>query len=436
MRWLRFVLYLAAGLIVFVAATSVTIIYLLRDESNVSCPDVTGLDVEAARAAAASKGLSLVVEKYEKKKDVAYNRVLSQTPDAAMPVRGGRTVSVILSDGPKTTEIPSFLGMTLEEAQAALQERNIGIRRIIFVPNEAVGKVLAQVPARGQNILDEEGMTLVVGGREKRFFVMPDIAGNDYAATIEEMDKKQIKYSMTAGIPSTGSRGQRRRASFPKPYSVTMRWWKYGWEPEVEMTVSIAPSILSANFLRLDEEIRAVEAAGADIIHIDIMDGHFVPNLTIGPTIVKAIKSITSLPLDVHLMIENGDAFVAAFCDAGGDIITIHAETGYHLHRTIDLIKSLGRKAGLALNPATPLGAAEELLPWIDLLLVMSVNPGFGGQRYITSMTKKIGAARRMIDGSGRHIEILRWTAGSRRRTQLWRQRQARASSSWARRYS
>jgi ribulose-phosphate 3-epimerase len=172
------------------------------------------------------------------------------------------------------------------------------------------------------------------------------------------------------------------------------------------MRVSIAPSILSANFLRLEEEIRAVEAAGADIIHVDVMDGHFVPNLTIGPMIVKAIRSITALPLDVHLMIENADAFVAAFSDAGGDIITIHAETGYHHHRTVDLIKTHGKKAGLALNPATPLAVVEELLPEIDLLLVMTVNPGFGGQRYIPSMTRKIDAARHMIDRAGRAIEL------------------------------
>ena len=172
------------------------------------------------------------------------------------------------------------------------------------------------------------------------------------------------------------------------------------------MKPSIAPSILSANFIRLGEEIRAVEAAGADIIHVDVMDGHFVPNLTIGPMIVKAIRSITSLPFDVHLMIENADAFVPAFSDAGGDIITVHVETGYHLFRTIDLIKAHGRKAGLALNPATPLSSIEELLPVIDLLLVMTVNPGFGGQGYIASMTEKISAARRMIDGTGRPIEL------------------------------
>ncbi len=172
------------------------------------------------------------------------------------------------------------------------------------------------------------------------------------------------------------------------------------------MTVSIAPSILSANFLRLEEEIQACEAAGANIIHVDVMDGHFVPNLTLGPMIVKAIRSITSLPLDVHLMIENADAFVASFSDAGGDIITVHAETGYHHFRTIDLIKSYGKKAGLALNPATPLTHVEELLPVIDLLLIMTVNPGFGGQGYIPSMTEKIRTARRMIDRTGRAIDL------------------------------
>lgn len=172
------------------------------------------------------------------------------------------------------------------------------------------------------------------------------------------------------------------------------------------MGISIAPSILSADFLHLEDEIRSVEAAGADIIHIDVMDGHFVPNLTIGPMICKAVRSITALPLDCHLMIENADAFAPAFSDAGADIITIHAETGYHLNRTIDLIRGLGRKAGLALNPATPLVFCEELVPYIDLLLIMTVNPGFGGQRYIPSMTEKIRAARAMIDRSGRNVEL------------------------------
>lgn len=172
------------------------------------------------------------------------------------------------------------------------------------------------------------------------------------------------------------------------------------------MSVLIAPSILSANFGRLEQEIRAVEAAGADMIHVDVMDGHFVPNITLGPMIVKAVRTITALPLDVHLMIEDADAFVGPFAEAGSDIITIHAETGYHHFRTLDLITSLGKKAGLALNPATPLSAVEEVIGQIDLLLIMSVNPGFGGQHYIPSMTKKIEAARQMIDKTGRNIYL------------------------------
>jgi len=172
------------------------------------------------------------------------------------------------------------------------------------------------------------------------------------------------------------------------------------------MHISLAPSILSADFSRLEQEIKAVEAAGADVIHVDVMDGHFVPNLTIGPVIVKAVRKATSLPLDIHLMIEHPDFFVDAFADAGGDIITIHAETGYHLFRTIDLIKSRGKKAGVALNPATPLPAVGELLTEIDLLLIMTVNPGFGGQAYIPSMTGKIEHARRMLDAAARPIQL------------------------------
>jgi beta-lactam-binding protein with PASTA domain len=201
MKWMKAFLYFAAGVVVFVTATSITIGYLLRDDSTVTCPDVTGLDVEDARSVAAHKGLSLVITKYEKKKDVPYNLVMAQVPDPSIPVRSGRTLSVIVSDGPRATEIASYVGLSLEEAQAALREKGIGVKKIIYVPNEAVGKVLAQIPASGRNILDDEGMSLVVGGREKRFFVMPDIASEDYTAAAEEMDKKEINYTVGTGGP-------------------------------------------------------------------------------------------------------------------------------------------------------------------------------------------------------------------------------------------
>ncbi len=191
------------------------------------------------------------------------------------------------------------------------------------------------------------------------------------------------------------------------------------------MHIGLAPSILSADFSRLEQEIRAVEAAGADVIHVDVMDGHFVPNLTIGPAVVKAVRKVTGLPLDIHLMIEHPDYFVDAFADAGGDIITIHAETGYHLFRTIELIKSCGKKAGVALNPATPLSAVSEVLTEIDLLLVMTVNPGFGGQAYIPSMTGKI-AKREAHAGRGRKAD----RACGRRRHQGGQQPDGRGSGS------
>jgi ribulose-phosphate 3-epimerase len=172
------------------------------------------------------------------------------------------------------------------------------------------------------------------------------------------------------------------------------------------MRTRIAPSILSANFADLAAEVRSVETAGADWIHVDVMDGHFVPNITIGPPIVEAIRPVTSLPLDVHLMIENPEFYVPSFSQAGADIITVHVETGYHLFRTIDLIKQHGKKAGIALNPATPLADIKHLINVIDLLLVMTVNPGFGGQSYISFMTEKIREARMMIIASGREIDL------------------------------
>ena len=170
------------------------------------------------------------------------------------------------------------------------------------------------------------------------------------------------------------------------------------------MTVLIAPSILSADFRNLENEIRAVEEAGADLLHVDVMDGHFVPNITIGHMIVESLRKTTSLQLDTHLMIDNPAAFVESFARAGSDIITIHAESDNHLFRTVDAIKSLGKKAGVALNPSTPLAAVEYLISEIDLLLIMTVNPGFGGQSYITAMNNKIRAARSMITDSGMSV--------------------------------
>ncbi|MGH7273421.1 MAG: ribulose-phosphate 3-epimerase [Nitrospiria bacterium] len=168
----------------------------------------------------------------------------------------------------------------------------------------------------------------------------------------------------------------------------------------------IAPSILSADFACLAEEIKAVEQAGADILHIDVMDGHFVPNFTIGPPIVAAIKRVTRLPLDVHLMMTNPDDFIPEFIEAGSDYLTVHVETCPHLHRTIQSIKERGIRAGVTLNPATPLSAVEPILPEVDLLLIMSVNPGFGGQKFIPSVMDKVKVARRMIDAKGLKVEL------------------------------
>jgi ribulose-phosphate 3-epimerase len=166
----------------------------------------------------------------------------------------------------------------------------------------------------------------------------------------------------------------------------------------MQQRTRIAPSVLSADFARLGAEVAAIEAAGADYVHVDVMDGHFVPNLTIGPAVVKAMRPHAGIPFDVHLMIAPVDPFVAEFAAAGADIITFHPEAGPHPHRTVQLIRSLGRRAGISLNPATPLDLLDYLLPELDLVLVMSVNPGFGGQAFIPSALGKITEIRRRID--------------------------------------
>ena len=168
----------------------------------------------------------------------------------------------------------------------------------------------------------------------------------------------------------------------------------------------IAPSILSADFARLGEEVRAIDEAGADWIHIDVMDGHFVPNLTIGPGVVKALRPHTARPFDVHLMISPVDNFLDAFAEAGADIITVHPEAGPHLHRTVQRIKALGKKAGVSLNPATPAKALDYVLDQVDLILVMTVNPGFGGQKFISGQLKKIEAIANRIAKENLDVEL------------------------------
>ncbi len=170
--------------------------------------------------------------------------------------------------------------------------------------------------------------------------------------------------------------------------------------------VQIAPSILAADFARLGEEVAQVEAAGADLLHVDVMDGHFVPNLTIGPPVIKALDAVTRLPLDVHLMVQEPDALLPAFIAAGSDNLTVHVEACRHLHRTIQIIKEAGVRASVVLNPATPLYALEEILPELHMVLLMSVNPGFGGQRFLPSTLDKIRALKQQITARGLHVAI------------------------------
>jgi ribulose-phosphate 3-epimerase len=170
--------------------------------------------------------------------------------------------------------------------------------------------------------------------------------------------------------------------------------------------IKIAPSILSADFCRLGEQVREAEAAGADYIHVDVMDGHYVPNITVGPLVVEAVRRVTKLPLDVHLMITNADAYLERFAAAGATILTVHAEACTHLHRTVQVIRDLGVRPGVTINPATSLGAIDEILEYVDLVLIMTVNPGFGGQEFIGSMLDKIARLRRSLEERGLATEV------------------------------
>jgi ribulose-phosphate 3-epimerase len=168
----------------------------------------------------------------------------------------------------------------------------------------------------------------------------------------------------------------------------------------------IAPSLLAADFARLGEEVAAIEAAGADWLHLDIMDGHFVPNISFGPSVVKALRKHSRMPFDVHLMIAPADPYLAAFAEAGADLISLHPEAGPHLHRSLQTIRSLGKKAGVVLNPGTPASVLENVMDLVDLILVMTVNPGFGGQGFIHSQLPKVATLRKMIDATGRDIHL------------------------------
>jgi eukaryotic-like serine/threonine-protein kinase len=210
MKLVRILLYLIACVVVFIFSTALSVKIFLPHENTVPCPDLAGLDYFEAKSQAEVKGFYLIIDRYEKRKDVPYNRVIVQKPDPSLPVRKGRTIMVVVSDGPRPVFIPSFVGHTLEESQTMLEEQHIKLKNVLFVPAAEPGKIVAQVPAAGENIIDEEGMVLIAGGRAKRYFMMPDVQ-KDSEGIIEEMDRKDIKYAVT----NDGSVLQGMRSNVP-----------------------------------------------------------------------------------------------------------------------------------------------------------------------------------------------------------------------------
>ncbi len=366
-------------------------------------PTLGGKTVNEATATLADAGLTLKVEEGRRvDPKVPAGQILAQEPQAGVRTRRQRSVKVWVSSGPRAMIVPALVGESERTAQLRVQEDGLELADTAEVRSAdyAAGAIIAQTPPPKSNA---PRVALLVNRGETRRYLRD--AGSH---------RRQRRSSRRPAAPARLPRGDGRRPSVPgrsgrgrhppepagRVSDRAGRAHLAGGQP-LNRPLLIAPSILAADFAALGEAIAAAERGGADLIHVDVMDGHFVPNLSMGPPVVRSLKKVATVPLDVHLMIEEPDRFVEDFVQAGAAMISVHVEVLPHLHRTIQLIKSLGARAGVAINPSTPVVALDEIAPDLDHVLVMSVNPGFGGQTFIPRSESKIRAIRALLDRHG-----------------------------------
>ena len=387
---------------------------------EVPVPDLRNHTVAEATAQLQEDGLALTVDESGRlDPKIPAGRIALQEPAPGAITRRQRSIRVWVSQGPRITVIPALTGESERAAQLRLQQDGLAVSSLAEVRSSDFpsGTVIAQEPpaqrARHRGRAARQSRRAEPLLRDARSDRRGRIARRRSAAhaRIPRDDRRRAALPgvpaghRAAPVPVGRIPDRRRRSDFA------------GGQPLSGKPVRIAPSILSADFAALGAAIAAAEKGGADLIHVDVMDGHFVPNITIGPPVVKSIKRVARVPLDVHLMITDPDKYAEAFVEAGADMLSVHVEVLPHLHRTVAFIKSLGVKAGVVLNPSTPVVALEEIAGDVDFVLVMSVNPGFGGQKFIPKSLQKVAAIRALLDRAGNTARRSKSTAASICRT-------------------
>ena len=395
-------LFLVAGL------SALGTMRVVLSSEEVVVPSVVAKSIPEAGALAARHGLSLRVEGKRNDAKIPADHVAAQEPAAGANLKSHRSIRVWVSLGPRRVTVPALEGGSVRTARLSLDQGQVPLVRVVEVDDPAAeGTVLQQHPPAGEADGAVEGVALLVSrGPVGADYLMPDLIGRQRRRGPRPAADRGPQ-GLRSPLPLLSGSGPRHRPA-PAPARRPPGERALPGQPRHQQgdAMILAPSILSADFGRLAEEVQKAERGGAAVIHVDVMDGHFVPNLTIGPPVVKSLRKATSLPLDCHLMIENADRYVDAFVDAGANWISLHVEAMPHLQRTIAHLRARGVRPGVVLNPATPLGALEEILPEVDYVLVMSVNPGFGGQAFLPASLDKIRRLKRRIDERGLRTQI------------------------------